>query len=935
MLVAHGAKVNSCTASGNTPLHICALENQVKCAQFLLSHGANEGTVNYAQQSPYDVSVVTGHVEMAAMLQSYNGTSSSNINNGGGDGGAVVRRNNSLPSLASNKNLSSLNVSSAATDNMPRHMIREDVAVADDLSDSGSDSEEDEKLGPVKQFRTFSSSGGVGTRRSPAPMKIKSNNTPVLRKRLYPAVPAGKKYLVIQDYRPSHAGELSLKKGDLVEVLYVGDNGFWEGRVNEERGGWFPSFCVQEVKHSENPLSKQINWLKKSSDEMNKAPPPTPRTVTLRRSEKGFGFQLKGANSHVPFIDFVPTPQYPALQYIGQVDIGSIADKAGLHAGDFVLSINNENVVNATHGYSVSLISKSTKGLTMTVVAVAPDVVESTPVTTTTTAQMNMVEVRGDAQRQPDAKTVSKLGPPTPPMRSFSTTLSPRFNSDTPSLFEGGPPVITRAETVSVSSSVNRKPSVQGIWNGNAYRLKGEPSVNIRDDNISRGIARRQKAMSTLDCSQVGKRSPPQRIIGVNSYLGLNEMNGGTRLSRASSFGKLDGVEKPQQFTRSVSSGETPTLYNQQLEGQQYATIRKHNQQDTSKQSPQFAPKPTIPQKPSSAESSAIVFDFKTNTPITNPAMQGNTRRDYMDYEYVIAGDIHQRRTSVTSMQSAMSEQESPFTDLPTNPESDGLVRVQKQRQNQSPGGNKIANMYNSNSSVGSDSKDSGYDASESETPATSKLTRGGTLEATACLDNVIANAEASLNFDLISITSSTVSQTDTESDCAVPLSPRSPSLATIDFPPPPTEFLADDECPNDVRRRGQMSPNSPPPPPTPPPCTTTTTVVDTPTLHSSTDPPPPYTLFTTPTTVPVESLNVPRVLVGKPFMEWSCAEVCSWLEHLSLGQYKETFVSNEIEGKHLPELSKDELKELGVTKLGHRMTLDDQIGKLKSTLSS
>ena len=358
-----------------------------------------------------------------------------------------------------------------------------------------------------------------------------------------------------------------------------------------------------------------------------------------------------------------------------------------------------------------------------------------------------------------------------------------------------------------------------------------------------------------------------------------------------------------------------PTEYNQQLEDQQFATIRKHNQQDVNKPSP--VKKPPVSPKP--PKESPIVFDFSTNTPVSNKLHESNPRRDYMDYEYVIAGDIHQRRTSETSLQSALSEQESlPPSDFPQSPETDGLVRLQNQRHNQVPGG-KASGMYNSNSSVSSDSKDSGYDASETETSGP-KLARGGTLEATTCLDNVIANAEASLNYDLISIASSTISH-DTESDSATQLSPRSPSLGMIDFPPPPSEFLADDDVLNDSGSLANLP--SPPPPTTDPPAP--------PLLRTSSDPPPPYTPYMN---TPAESLNVPDKLAQKSFMEWSCDEVCSWLEHLSLGQYKDTFVSNEIEGKHLPELSKDELKELGVTKLGHRMTLDDQIGKLKSTIS-
>ena len=79
--------------------------------------------------------------------------------------------------------------------------------------------------------------------------------------------------------------------------------------------------------------------------------------------------------------------------------------------------------------------------------------------------------------------------------------------------------------------------------------------------------------------------------------------------------------------------------------------------------------------------------------------------------------------------------------------------------------------------------------------------------------------------------------------------------------------------------------------------------------------------------------MSLPPSLHDKHVTEWTCSDVVEWLEHLSLGQYKETFLENDIEGKHLPELSKDELKELGVKKLGHRMTLDDAIGKLKTTM--
>jgi len=42
-------------ASGNTPLHVCAVNNQEACTRMLLFRGAQRGALNYANQTPYQV----------------------------------------------------------------------------------------------------------------------------------------------------------------------------------------------------------------------------------------------------------------------------------------------------------------------------------------------------------------------------------------------------------------------------------------------------------------------------------------------------------------------------------------------------------------------------------------------------------------------------------------------------------------------------------------------------------------------------------------------------------------------------------------------------------------------------------------------------------------------------------------------------------------
>ena len=53
------------------------------------------------------------------------------------------------------------------------------------------------------------------------------------------------------------------------------------------------------------------------------------------------------------------------------------------------------------------------------------------------------------------------------------------------------------------------------------------------------------------------------------------------------------------------------------------------------------------------------------------------------------------------------------------------------------------------------------------------------------------------------------------------------------------------------------------------------------------------------------------------------------------MSQYRETFEVNDIRGIHLPELTKAELRELGVKSLGHRMTIENSIAQLCHPMES
>lgn len=495
-MIFYGANVNATTASGNTPLHICGLENQESCARILLFRGADRNITNYAQQSPYDVAILANNFEISQLINNFDDSEvrlfkdEPEFTKRRSD--TIVKNEKSSSSLPSSPEQESNLMHAVSTPNMhtlglsrPRKSSLNSFPHKEDFSESESESD-DEDLKPVSQTRTFSHNAGLGTKRSPAPIKKSAQAASTLRTRLYASVP-GRNFIAITDYEPVAQGELSLKKGDIVEVLYVGEGGYWEGSVNR-RAGWFPSYCVQEIKKGDTFKSKQRSWFGKKNSPMEiidkalQSEPPKPRVVTLKRHDKGFGFQLRGANSHVPHIDFTPSPQFPALQYIGEVDKGGVAEKAGLRPGDFVLEINNENVANATHGYAVSLISKGGKSLSIKIITVAPESVNPELILPNGTLKCK------DAQDLFKNDNI-KAPPPPPPVRSTSTVITIGGENSENSVFSEGAVAVT-AETVVLEKQPDRKQSVKGMWAGSAYRLQGDDS-KMREDNIASGIGRR------------------------------------------------------------------------------------------------------------------------------------------------------------------------------------------------------------------------------------------------------------------------------------------------------------------------------------------------------------------------------------------------------------------------------------------------------------
>lgn len=57
---------------------------------------------------------------------------------------------------------------------------------------------------------------------------------------------------------------------------------------------------------------------------------------------------------------------------------------------------------------------------------------------------------------------------------------------------------------------------------------------------------------------------------------------------------------------------------------------------------------------------------------------------------------------------------------------------------------------------------------------------------------------------------------------------------------------------------------------------------------------------------------------ICQDIINWSTVEVGIWLESVQLGEYIEVFANNDIRGKELLNLTRRDLKEIGMAKVGH-----------------
>lgn len=120
--------------------------------------------------------------------------------------------------------------------------------------------------------------------------------------------------------------------------------------------------------------NSKLNGKSKSKVKNSKEPPfiPGPRVVNIKKTNTGFGFNVRGQVNEGGPLRSINGQLYAPLQHVSTVLEGGAAEIAGVLKGDRILEVNGVNVEGATHKQVVDLIKSGNDDLTLTVISVSP-----------------------------------------------------------------------------------------------------------------------------------------------------------------------------------------------------------------------------------------------------------------------------------------------------------------------------------------------------------------------------------------------------------------------------------------------------------------------------------------------------------------------------------------------------------------------------------
>ncbi|CAB4064249.1 SHANK [Lepeophtheirus salmonis] len=457
-LLFYSADINARNASGNTPLHVCAVNNQESCARILLFRGCETEALNFAGQTPYQVAVIAGNLELAEIIRNHKAedivpfknapkfnprrrtSASSTLSRTASDASMCQTNTTTMSTLPYQPRMESPLVNSLRTgsmNNKPPSPSPSDRSLPPFSSGGSSHQEnnhevEDEQLDSASTLAasmandprcdSVSLSSGVGT--SSQSGSSGSAATPTSEPPKATVLHSGMHVVCVETYVSSEEGSLKINAGDVIQVTGSTDDGRLEGMIRGQ-SGYFPASCAQEVRlrnpdavHSPPITStpapgsrvlgrRELRENRPYQFLNNRFMGLEPRTAILHKGKKGFGFVLRGAKAASPLMEIIPSEKCPGLQYMDDVDPEGVADMAGIKKGDFLIAINGDDVTQASHETVVNLIRKSGDSVALTIVTINID---------------HIREMEYSNGGFPRGR--SMVAPPPPPKRDPSTTLS-------------------------------------------------------------------------------------------------------------------------------------------------------------------------------------------------------------------------------------------------------------------------------------------------------------------------------------------------------------------------------------------------------------------------------------------------------------------------------------------------------------------------------
>lgn len=510
-LIYYGADMDVQNASGNTPLHVCAVTNQESCARVLLFRGANKVIVNLNNQTPYEAAIIAGNLELAEIIKGHSSAEIvpfreipqySNRRK-------LINYTANFRTLAKCRSETRLNLSMMDSRFFdPDGSFRQYSTSSDCYSVTNSDSPRSMSSSSI--YSGPANNGGSGSSSNTHPhhhphqrQKQSQHGKPCSRRRLYAALP-NRVFICTKKFKPTEPGDLKLKKGDLVKVLHVGEHGYYEGRRETGEEGWFPCSTVEEINLnsrrrracSVGDLDSDTEYFQRktikqhtSLNHMERSfvSDYAPRAVVLRKGPNGFGFVLRGAKGDSPGFRHPPNDA-PAMQYLDTVDKGSVADKAGLKGGDFILEINGQNVTRASHEYVVNLIKSSGNTLTMNVLTVKP-----------TERDQNWYVHQDGSMTLPHRRKQA----PEPPQRDPNTSLS--FSKAKSKSFAEGMAEIEKLDQTLAEYEVSDTPSGESAYSSGPKSNGAE----MKTASIRAGYAK--KRVSSVELENLCRSESPHK----------------------------------------------------------------------------------------------------------------------------------------------------------------------------------------------------------------------------------------------------------------------------------------------------------------------------------------------------------------------------------------------------------------------------------------